>query len=96
MDMRLFEYDEAFGTTVKMDKKERLMIYESSMTQCVVSIAVRVAATLTVARSAMMFTAVHLDDHGNPVRWRVENSWVRSASPSLPPRSMSAPLADSC
>lgn len=35
MDMRLFEYDEAFGTTVKMDKKERLMIYESSMTQCV-------------------------------------------------------------
>lgn len=28
-------------------------------------------------RSAMMFTAVHLDDHGNPVRWRVENSWVR-------------------
>lgn len=33
MDMRLFEYDEAFGTTVKMNKKERLMIYESSMTQ---------------------------------------------------------------
>lgn len=37
MDMRLFEYDEAFGTTVKMDKKERLMIYESSMTQCVLA-----------------------------------------------------------
>ncbi|BGO89288.1 bleomycin hydrolase [Rhodotorula toruloides] len=61
MDMRLFEYDEAFGTTVKMDKKERLMIYESSMTH------------------AMMFTAVHLDDHGNPVRWRVENSWGKDA-----------------
>ena len=26
--------------------------------------------------SAMMFTGVHLDEKtGNPVRWRVENSW---------------------
>ncbi|KAF9143144.1 hypothetical protein BG015_000528 [Linnemannia schmuckeri] len=24
---------------------------------------------------AMVFTGVHLDEHGKPVRWRVENSW---------------------
>ncbi|KAF9175110.1 hypothetical protein BGX21_007739 [Mortierella sp. AD011] len=24
---------------------------------------------------AMVFTGVHLDENGNPVRWRVENSW---------------------
>lgn len=24
---------------------------------------------------AMVFTGVHLDDEGKPVRWRVENSW---------------------
>lgn len=24
---------------------------------------------------AMVFTGVHLDDNGKPIRWRVENSW---------------------
>lgn len=24
---------------------------------------------------AMVFSGVHLDEDGNPVRWRVENSW---------------------
>ena len=24
---------------------------------------------------AMVFTGVHLDESGNPIRWRVENSW---------------------
>jgi bleomycin hydrolase len=24
---------------------------------------------------AMVFTGVHLDDNGKPLRWRVENSW---------------------
>jgi bleomycin hydrolase len=24
---------------------------------------------------AMVFTGVHLDSNGSPVRWRVENSW---------------------
>lgn len=62
MDMRLFEYDEAFGTTVKMDKKERLMIYESSMTQCVVSIAVRRRSGSTNSRSQRH------DVHGRPPR----------------------------
>jgi bleomycin hydrolase len=28
---------------------------------------------------AMVLTAVHLDDEGKPVRWRVQNSWGESA-----------------
>ena len=28
---------------------------------------------------AMILTAVHLDEDGNPVRWRVENSWSEAA-----------------
>lgn len=28
---------------------------------------------------AMLITAVHLDDAGKPVRWRVENSWGADA-----------------
>ncbi|GAA5988678.1 hypothetical protein JCM11641_006501 [Rhodosporidiobolus odoratus] len=32
MDMRLFEYDEAFGTVVRMSKKQRLLASDSSMT----------------------------------------------------------------
>lgn len=28
---------------------------------------------------AMVLTAVHLDDDGEPVRWRVENSWSKTA-----------------
>lgn len=28
---------------------------------------------------AMMFTGVHLDKNGNPVRWRVENSWSETS-----------------
>ncbi|GAA6042230.1 hypothetical protein JCM8097_005107 [Rhodosporidiobolus ruineniae] len=58
MDMRLFEYDECFGTSVRMNKKQRMLAGDSSMTH------------------AMMFTGVHLDDKtGEPIRWRVENSW---------------------
>ncbi|BGP13569.1 bleomycin hydrolase [Rhodosporidiobolus nylandii] len=58
MDVRLFEYNEAFGTQVRMNKKQRLLSGDSSMTH------------------AMMLTGVHLDpETGNPVRWRVENSW---------------------
>ena len=28
---------------------------------------------------AMVLTAVHLDDNGKPVRWRVENSWSKES-----------------
>jgi aminopeptidase C len=35
MDMKLFEYDDAFGTVLGMDKKERLLARDSSMTQFV-------------------------------------------------------------
>ncbi|KAI8138713.1 peptidase C1B, bleomycin hydrolase [Fennellomyces sp. T-0311] len=28
---------------------------------------------------AMVFTGVHLDESGNPIRWRVENSWGESS-----------------
>ncbi|BGP37660.1 bleomycin hydrolase [Rhodotorula kratochvilovae] len=57
MDVRLFDYDDAFGTRLNMDKRQRMLAQDSSMTH------------------AMMFTGVHLDEHGEPVRWRVENSW---------------------
>jgi len=45
----------------------------------------------------MMFTAVHLDERGQSVRWRVENSWVRptfsSARSRSPSRVSDAPPA---
>ncbi|GAA6049858.1 hypothetical protein JCM3770_004218 [Rhodotorula araucariae] len=57
MDVQLFTYDDAFGTRLNMNKCQRMLAQDSSMTH------------------AMMFTAVHLEERGVPVRWRVENSW---------------------
>ena len=34
MDIKLFEYDEAFGTSLKMNKRQRMLSQDSSMTQC--------------------------------------------------------------
>ncbi|GAA6003281.1 hypothetical protein JCM10207_001841 [Rhodosporidiobolus poonsookiae] len=62
MDMRLFDYDDAFGVSLDMNKRQRLVSYDSSMTH------------------AMMLCGVHLDPvTGEPVRWRVENSWGPAA-----------------
>ncbi|GJN88831.1 hypothetical protein Rhopal_001802-T1 [Rhodotorula paludigena] len=61
MDVRLYHYDACFGTSLNMNKADRLRTQDSSNTH------------------AMMFTAVHLDGNGNPVRWRVENSWGEEA-----------------
>jgi bleomycin hydrolase len=57
MDTRLFDYQEAFGIALTMDKTARLQSGDSAMTH------------------AMVITGVHLDADGNPVRYRVENSW---------------------
>lgn len=39
----------------------------------------RLASGETSMTHAMVITAVHLDEHDEPVRWRVENSWGEAA-----------------
>ncbi|KAK4056955.1 bleomycin hydrolase [Microbotryomycetes sp. JL221] len=57
LDPNLYDLEQAFGTSVKMTKEQRIASGDSSMTH------------------AMVLTGVHLNDKGEPVRWRVENSW---------------------
>lgn len=33
----------------------------------------------SVANHAMVITAVHVDEHGRPVRYKIENSWSDAA-----------------
>lgn len=35
----------------------------------------RLKYRVSYATHAMILTGVHLDEEGNPVRWKVENSW---------------------
>lgn len=59
MDVRLFDYEAAFGFSVdKMDKAQRIQLGESAMTHAMVLTGVHLD-----------------DKSGKPVRWRVENSW---------------------
>ncbi len=57
LDTELYLYEDALGTTFRLDKAGRLDYGESLLTH------------------AMVFTGVHLSEEGNPVRWKVENSW---------------------
>lgn len=45
---------------------------------------------------AMLFTAVHVDDKGKPVRYRVENSWGEAAGPNKVRHSLSVPFLCVC
>lgn len=57
MDPNLFDLEAAYGYTLGMDKAQRLLIGNSSMTH------------------PMVITAVHLDNKGRPVKYKVESSW---------------------
>ena len=57
LDTDLYLFEDALGTTFRLDKRGRLDYGESLLTH------------------AMVFTGVHLSDEGNPLRWKVENSW---------------------
>ena len=56
-DLNLYDYASLMGTDFPMDKKQRIMTFDSGSTH------------------AMTLTAVDLDAAGNPVKWKVENSW---------------------
>lgn len=65
MDVKLYDYDLAFGSgngALQMSKSQRLRVRESAMTH------------------AMVLTAVQVDEKtGKSVRWRVQNSWGTAA-----------------
>lgn len=56
-DTKVYDYASLMGTSFNMDKKERIMTFDSGSTH------------------AMTLTAVDLDAQGNPIKWKVENSW---------------------
>lgn len=71
-----------FGThtPIYMDKKRGIMdesLFNYSLIGFKVqqSKAKRIEYQQSLMTHAMVLTAVHLDANGNPVRWRVENSW---------------------
>lgn len=80
MDTSLYNYNDAFGTTVHLTKAERLETGDSSMTQSVplaLSLLLVDRSSLTGhVLSAMTFVGVHIDPVTHKtVRWKVENSW---------------------
>lgn len=78
MDVKLVDYELGFNVRLGMSKAQRLMTGESAMTREYI-FDLCIERMLIVSIDAMVLTAVHLDDEGNSVRWRVENSWSESA-----------------
>ncbi|OBA22667.1 peptidase C1B, bleomycin hydrolase [Metschnikowia bicuspidata var. bicuspidata NRRL YB-4993] len=75
-----------FGThtPIYMDKKrgimdEGLFNYKLVGFESLQSKASRIEYQPSLMTHAMVLTAVHLDKLGNPVRWRVENSWGKDS-----------------
>lgn len=75
-----------FGThsPLFMDKKlgimdERLYNYKLIDFELKQSKPSRIQYKQSLMTHAMVLTAVHLDSDGNPVRWRVENSWGKDS-----------------
>lgn len=75
-----------FGThtPIYMDKKRGIMdekLYNYHLINFAVDQdkASRIEYKQSLMTHAMVLTAVHLDESGNPVRWRVENSWGKDS-----------------
>lgn len=75
-----------FGThtPIYMDKKkgimdEKLFNYKLIGFEANQGKASRIEYKQSLMTHAMVLTAVHLDEDGNPVRWRVENSWGKDS-----------------
>lgn len=75
-----------FGThtPIYMDKKrgimdEKLFNYKLINFETTQGKASRIEYKQSLMTHAMVLTAVHLDELGNPVRWRVENSWGKDS-----------------
>lgn len=75
-----------FGThtPIYMDKKrgimdEKLFNYSLIGFEAKQGKASRIEYKQSLMTHAMVLTAVHLDESGNPVRWRVENSWGKDS-----------------
>lgn len=75
-----------FGThtPIYMDKKrgimdEKLYNYKLINFETHQGKASRIEYKQSLMTHAMVLTAVHLDETGNPVRWRVENSWGKDS-----------------
>lgn len=75
-----------FGThtPIYMDKKrgimdEKLYNYKLINFESQQGKASRIKYKQSLMTHAMVLTAVHLDEAGNPVRWKVENSWGKDS-----------------
>ncbi|KAL6019504.1 bleomycin hydrolase [Candidozyma auris] len=75
-----------FGThtPIYMDKKRGIMdeeLYNYKLIDFHASQdkASRIEYKQSLMTHAMVLTAVHLDEQGNPVRWKVENSWGKDS-----------------
>lgn len=75
-----------FGThtPIYMDKKrgimdEKLYNYHLVNFNVTQDKASRIKYKQSLMTHAMVLTAVHLDENGSPIRWRVENSWGKDS-----------------
>lgn len=75
-----------FGThtPIYMDKKrgimdQKLFNYDLVNISTIQDKASRIQYKQSLMTHAMVLTAVHLDSEGNPIRWRVENSWGKDS-----------------
>ncbi|KAK7057255.1 peptidase C1-like family-domain-containing protein [Favolaschia claudopus] len=75
MDPALFEYENAFDITLGLTKAERLQVNESAMTHAMVISAVHLDSEVFPIPESVNADGFSLVEDGNPVRFKVENSW---------------------
>jgi bleomycin hydrolase len=84
------DYESAFGIAPHLSKSERLQTGDSAMTHAMVRLPFlsncsfqrkkkKTETHLLFLEEIQVITAVHLDAEGNPIRFKVENSWSDTA-----------------